>query len=127
MPLVKERLKYFSELPEISRFFFREPEEYEAAELIPKKLDVKSALEIFRTARPLIEALFNETDEQAEEAFREKAAGTGTKLGDLLMPLRVAVTGSKVSPPLFGSLRVLGQEESLKRIDRAISLFESQL
>jgi glutamyl-tRNA synthetase len=38
-----------------------------------------------------------------------------------MMPLRVAVTGSRVSPPLFGSLRILGTERSLGRVDRALA------
>jgi len=36
------------------------------------------------------------------------------------MPLRVAITGSRVSPPLFGSLRILGAQEALARVDKAL-------
>jgi len=36
------------------------------------------------------------------------------------MPLRVAITGSRVSPPLFGSLRILGAERSGERVQRAL-------
>ena len=42
------------------------------------------------------------------------------KAGDFFMPIRVAVTGRTVSPPLFGSLELLGRERSLARIDDAI-------
>jgi len=48
----------------------------------------------------------------------------GIKLGDLLMPLRVAITGSASSPPLFGSIRLLGIERSIGRVDDAIKLLE---
>jgi glutamyl-tRNA synthetase len=44
------------------------------------------------------------------------------KLGDMLMPLRVAVTGSKVSPPLFQSIRVMGVEKARARTARAIEV-----
>ena len=44
------------------------------------------------------------------------------KLGDMLMPLRVAVTGSPVSPPLFESIRVMGLEKATARIARAIGI-----
>ena len=44
------------------------------------------------------------------------------KLGDLLQPVRVAVTGSRASPPLFASLALLGVEESLRRVHRALGL-----
>ncbi len=37
------------------------------------------------------------------------------------MPIRMAVTGSRVSPPLIGSIAVLGKEKSIARIERAIA------
>jgi glutamyl-tRNA synthetase len=61
----------------------------------------------------------------AAEAFiKEQAEKNAVKLGDLMMPLRVAITGSRVRPPLFGSLRLLGAECSLRRIDAALQLLE---
>ncbi|HOV64712.1 MAG TPA: glutamate--tRNA ligase, partial [Spirochaetia bacterium] len=122
VPLVKERLKVLSEVPGLSRFLFTELGEYPVSDLIPKKLDAKAARSLLEAARPLVEKLFDETDEEAEESFKLKAEELKVKLGDLLMPVRVAVTGSKVSPPLFGSLRLLGKEKSLKRIDRALEM-----
>ena len=44
------------------------------------------------------------------------------KLGDLLMPVRIAVTGAKVSPPLFGSIAAMGVERARARMARAISV-----
>ncbi|HUX20684.1 MAG TPA: glutamate--tRNA ligase, partial [Spirochaetia bacterium] len=49
------------------------------------------------------------------------------KLGDLLMPVRVAATGTRVSPPLFGSLRLLGEPTVLDRIDRAIAFLKNEV
>ena len=43
------------------------------------------------------------------------------KVGDLLTPLRVALTGSRVSPPLHGCMRLIGKERAMSRIDRAIA------
>jgi glutamyl-tRNA synthetase len=43
----------------------------------------------------------------------------GAKFGDLMMPLRVAVTGSRVSPPLFESIRLLGLPKALARVAKA--------
>jgi glutamyl-tRNA synthetase len=47
------------------------------------------------------------------------AEESGAKLGDLAQPLRAAVTGSTVSPPIFEVLEVLGREEALGRIEDA--------
>jgi glutamyl-tRNA synthetase len=57
--------------------------------------------------------------------MRTIAEGLGLKAGDVFMMLRVAATGSAVSPPLFESLHVLGKEESLRRVSAALSKLRS--
>jgi glutamyl-tRNA synthetase len=56
---------------------------------------------------------------ELEAATRRMAEESGSKLGDLAQPLRAAVTGSTVSPPIFEVLEVLGREEALSRIEDA--------
>jgi alanine-glyoxylate transaminase/serine-glyoxylate transaminase/serine-pyruvate transaminase len=51
-----------------------------------------------------------------EQALRAWADGRGLKPRDAFQPIRIAVTGSKVSPGLFESLELLGKDESLKRL-----------
>ena len=60
------------------------------------------------------------TDEEADAAFRATAEELGVKLGDIMMPIRMAVTGSRVSPPLVGSIRVLGTQRALERIKKTL-------
>jgi glutamyl-tRNA synthetase len=57
--------------------------------------------------------------EGLEAAGRFAAEAHGWKPGDFFRPLRVAVTGRLVSPPLFGSMELLGREHTLARIDAA--------
>ena len=59
--------------------------------------------------------------EALEAAGRAAAEAHGWKPGDFFRPLRVAVTGRLVSPPLFGSMELLGRERTLARIDAAIA------
>ena len=59
--------------------------------------------------------------EGAEEFAKAKAEELGIKLGDFMMPVRMAVTGSRVSPPLIGSISVLGKDRALARIDRTLA------
>ena len=47
------------------------------------------------------------------------AEGIGWKAGDFFMPVRVAVTGAKVSPPLFETMEIVGKPRCLKRIEAA--------
>jgi glutamyl-tRNA synthetase len=51
-----------------------------------------------------------------EEIVRTYAEATGAKLGKVAQPLRAALTGKSVSPPVFDVLAVLGREEALARI-----------
>jgi len=49
----------------------------------------------------------------------EKQAG----LGKIAQPLRVAITGTTISPPIFDAVNLLGLERTIKRIERAVQLF----
>ncbi len=119
-PLVRERLKYLSDAPAALAFLFTEPPLPPLEEFIPKKLDAARAKAALALCKQLLAAVGVDSHEEAEAAFRSKAEAEGFKLGDLLMPLRVAVTGTKVSPPLFESIKVLGVDKALPRIDRAM-------
>jgi glutamyl-tRNA synthetase len=121
MPLIKERLVFLSEVPEKIAYLFTDPDVPAAEEFIPKKLNIDQTIEMLKIALelalPLTEA---SNDEQAEIIIKAEAEKRAVKLGDLMMPLRVAITGSRVSPPLFGSMRILGAESSQVRIKRAL-------
>lgn len=125
IPLIKERLRYLSEAPELVRFLFKEISAPEAEQLIPKKMDAQEALRVAKEVHSLLTNFDAFSDEENEERFRNKAEELEVKLGSLLMPLRVAVTGSSVSPPLFGSIRLLGTKKAIQRLDRAIQILEN--
>ncbi|MDR0495631.1 MAG: glutamate--tRNA ligase [Treponema sp.] len=128
MPLIRERLTFLHEAAEKIAYLFSEPVLPAAEEFIPKKATLADTVQLLllgrELARPLAEA---RDDEVAETFIKEQAEKNAARLGDLMMPLRVAITGSRVSPPLFGSLRLIGAERSLQRIDRALSLLENSL
>jgi glutamyl-tRNA synthetase len=123
VPLVQERLVLLADVVPLARFLFREVSPA-VEDLVPKKLDRARAAELLRRAAGLLED-FEARDEQGNEAaFRGLAEKLGVKLGDLLQPLRVAITGSRASPPLFASLKLLGAAEALARVRRAIPLLD---
>ena len=125
MPLVKERLVFLAEVPQKTAYLFKEPEVPAAEDFIPKKADLAQTLELLRYALEIVKPLAKAQDDvQAENFIKAEAERRGVKLGDLMMPLRVAITGSRVSPPLFGSLRILGSERSQKRVQRALDKLE---
>lgn len=120
MPLIRERIHYLSEAPEMIRFLFEEPEVPCAEEIIPKKLDAAKTKEALTAAISVLPKIENLEEHEASEVFKAEAEKLGIKLGDLMMPIRMAVTGSKVSPPLVGSIQILGIEKACGRIEKTI-------
>ena len=117
---MRERLKFLPEAAEALAFLFREPAVPAAADLIPKKLDAQRTKAALALGRELLASVGVDSHEAIEAAFSARAESEGFKLGDLLMPLRVAVTGTRVSPPLFESIKALGVHKALPRIDAAM-------
>lgn len=60
------------------------------------------------------------TEQTLEQEIQKIVAELGIKLGELAQPLRVALSGSSVSPPIYAVLEILGKEESLKRIENGL-------
>jgi glutamyl-tRNA synthetase len=120
MPLVKERLRFLSDAPLMMRYLFEEPPLPAAEEFIPKKLDRARTAELLAAGGALLGFCDLADLPGTEAAYRAEAERLGAKFGDLMMPLRVAVTGSRVSPPLFESIRLIGTAKALARVERAL-------
>jgi len=121
MPLIRERLIFLHEAAEKLGYLFAEPPLPPVEEFIPKKATLAETVQLLRLGRELVQPLAEAPNDAAAETFiKEQAEKNAVKLGDLMMPLRVAITGARVSPPLFGSLRLLGTERSLQRVDMAL-------
>jgi glutamyl-tRNA synthetase len=125
MPLVKERAVRLTEIPQKLLYLFSEPAVPAPEEFIPKKATLSDAIKLLETGREIIGAMANTTEAGAEEIVKAQAEKEAVKLGDLLMPLRVALTGTRVSPPLFGSVILLGAQTCEERIDRALKKLAS--
>ncbi|TFG45545.1 MAG: glutamate--tRNA ligase, partial [Dehalococcoidia bacterium] len=118
LALLQERVKKLGELrdqPELTRFFFIDELEYTPADLLGKKMT--AALE---SSLERLENLDDFIVESMETALRALAEELELKPGQLFGCLRVAVTGQTVSPPLFETMAVLGQESTLKRLRTAV-------
>jgi glutamyl-tRNA synthetase len=127
MGLVKERAVFLRDIPEKLGYLFSEPPMPEAKEFFPKKSGREETVTLLRMGKELAPPMAEAPgDGEAEALIKGFAEARGLNLGDLMMPLRVAVTGARVSPPLFGSLRLLGSERSLKRVERALALIQGR-
>jgi glutamyl-tRNA synthetase len=121
VPLVQERMKRLDEAPNVVDFFFAEElPDYDPKLLIPKKMDAVGARVLLGQARAVLEDISPFTHDPLETALRGLAETMGVKVGPLLAPIRVAVCGRTVAPPLFGTLEILGRERVLKRLDSGL-------
>ncbi|HVX58330.1 MAG TPA: glutamate--tRNA ligase family protein, partial [Candidatus Saccharimonadales bacterium] len=131
LTLVQERLKFFAELPGLTRFFFSEPKVEDAIKLYQdpvdkqlKKLAIPEIKELLeKSLTQLEQSDFSEAD--LAERLNGLLESLGTKPGILFATIRIAVTSASSSPQLFGTLHVLGKEKSLGRIKNVISALAS--
>jgi len=107
-PLVQEKIERFSQYPDFVRFFFEDVEP-----------PVDADPEICRAALERLEAVEEWVAPVLEEELRALAESLGQKPRQAFQPIRLAITGSKISPGLFESLELLGKAESLKRLSAA--------
>jgi glutamyl-tRNA synthetase len=117
VPLVRERMRTLREFAPLVRcFFVASVKGYAPEDLIPKKGTLELAHQMLAAARDALTGLHAFDAPTVEAALRALAEAKGWKVGDLFAPLRVAVTGAKVSPPLFESMALLGREVTLARL-----------
>ena len=109
VPLVQEKLARLGEYPTFAGFFFND------VEPDPSRLDP----EVLRRACDVLERSSDWTAPAIEAELRGLAEALDLKPAKAFEPIRVAATGSKISPGLFESLELLGQEATLKRLRRA--------
>jgi glutamyl-tRNA synthetase len=123
-PLIRERLVTLDDCLAFASFFFREHVEPDPAELIAKGLDAKQSAEIARKAYEILASLPDLSHQTAEPPMRAYVESSGLNINQVFGLLRVAVTGQKVSPPLFESMEIVGKAKCLERIQKAIELLE---
>lgn len=123
-PILKERLPTLDEVVDMAGFFFKSEISYAAEELIAKGLEKNQCHEILKKTLAVLANLNGIEKDETEPPLRELVEKSGFSAGQVFGILRVAVTGQKVSPPLFESMEVIGRDLVLTRIRNAIKLLE---
>jgi glutamyl-tRNA synthetase len=124
-PLIRERLVTLDDSLEFAGFFFTEDVEPNPADLVAKGLDARQSAEIARQCYGILASLPDISHPIAEPPMREYVEKSGHSAGQVFGIVRVAVTGQKVSPPLFESMEIIGREKVLQRLRKAIAILES--
>ncbi len=125
IPLIQTRITTLDDGPRLAGFFFRETIEPDPAELVPKGLTPAQALEVARQALAVLEALPDMRATTTEPPLRALVDKLGLHARQVFGLIRVAVTGQRVSPPLFESMEILGRERVLERMRQAVRLLEA--
>ncbi len=114
----RERARTLKEMAQTSLFFFREFEQYD---------DKAARKNLTPESRPLLAAVRERlvqlspwSAQGVHAALEDICASAGVGLGKVAQPLRVAVSGGAVSPPIDATVALLGQEATIRRIDRAL-------
>lgn len=118
MPELKARAHTLDQLAEGARFLFdKRPLEIDDGAAV---LLTAESRELLKSAHGALSKVGSWEHDQLEQCIREVAEAEGVKLGKLAQPLRAALTGRTTSPGIFDVLALLGQGESLNRIEDQI-------
>lgn len=118
LELERERIQSLEEFPRAAGFFFRDEVEIRREEKkVRKVLEAAETPGVLRDLREVLAGLEDFSAGALESALRNYAEEKGLGMGKVSQPLRVAVTGGVVSPPIGETLALLGREKTLARVD----------
>ena len=120
----QERSTTMREMAMASLFFFNDFESYE--EKAAKKNLKAVAVEPLQKVRARLAKLADWTAEPIHQCVIDTGEELDLKLGKVAQPIRVAVSGGAVSPPIDQTLALLGKEKTLERLDKALEFIASQ-
>jgi glutamyl-tRNA synthetase len=124
MPLLQERTKTLAEIPQLADFFFLDELQYNTSLFLSGGLSDRSATQAIGIASQRLEITESWNATSLEGILRPLAEELDLSTGKFFGLLRVAITGRTAAPPLFQTMAVLGKEECLKRLKRAVLSIE---
>ncbi|MEK7143074.1 MAG: glutamate--tRNA ligase [Patescibacteria group bacterium] len=123
LSLIQERLKKLSEISEQIDFIFQAPENFQK-NLVAKGSTKEKTKLALKTSLKYLQQEEEFGRDGLEQLLRAIAVKHRLTAGELLWPIRVALTGKVASPGAFEVLEALGKQESLKRIQKAIDMIQ---
>lgn len=121
LAIVKPKVKHLSDVPDWIGFLFTEDFAFDPAS-VEKSLRKEGALERLKQLGEAFSTVTEWTHPNIEAKLKELAASLGVKVGELVHPARVAVSGRSVGPGLYEMMEVLGKDRVLSRFARAATI-----
>jgi glutamyl-tRNA synthetase len=122
--LVKDRCTLLTDFYDQSYFFFKSPEKWDVDAVKPKWNEAKQLFFAEMTRNYELNNDWKGTT--LESSFKEIAAANQIKPGEVLLPLRIMLVGGKFGPGVFDIAEILGKEETISRIKKALPVFGIQ-
>ena len=121
-PLIQARISRLTQAPEMLRFLFTGDGEFTVDPEDAARALTPDSAKVLQAAETALTTLEPWEWPSIEDALRDTLiTGLGLKPKVAFVPVRVAVTGRRVSPPLFQSIELLGRESTLTRLSRALA------
>ncbi|MHA2055750.1 MAG: hypothetical protein ACW99F_19445, partial [Candidatus Hodarchaeales archaeon] len=114
VPLVKERIKTLGEFENLAGFFFETPKK------IDKKLFTNNVNSHVDNAVEVFASIDDWNLEKINDLLMQMIKRNKFNTGKFFMDLRIAITGSKFTPPINESISVLGKKETLERLKKMV-------
>lgn len=120
---VKDRCVLLPDFYHQAAYFFEQPKEYDVNSVKPKWTDAKT--DFFNAFINTINTTKAFEPVELEAAFKALAEEKAIKAGELMLPFRIMLVGGKFGPHVFDIAVLLGKEETVKRIEKALAVFNS--
>ena len=119
-----EGARTLADIERKTKFLFTADDRIEFDEKAVQKVLLKdNGLAMLKLVRDKLAGIAELTEQGIEDMLRALAEEHKVSLGKVAQPLRVAITGSTISPPIFDSVQLLGKEKTLARIDNTLKKF----
>jgi glutamyl-tRNA synthetase len=125
IPTLQSRSKTLREMADQAHFYYRDTIEFDAK--AAKKFLKGNAYEPLKSLKSKLEALDDFSERSLESVFLELLESFEIKLGKIAQPVRVAITGTSVSPGIYEVVAALGKERVLPRLASAIEFIEKRM
>jgi len=120
--LVKDRCTLLTDFVAQAGYFFKAPAEYDLDAVKPKWNEQKE--EFFKSFISEIQATSTFEAAELETTFKKLVADKGFKIGDVMLPFRIMLVGGKFGPAVFDIAALVGKEETISRINKALEAFK---
>ncbi|MGA2405803.1 MAG: glutamate--tRNA ligase [Bacteroidales bacterium] len=118
--LVKERVSFVKDIWEQTDFFFKAPETYDQ-EVVKKRWKENSA-SLLKELRSLLDKMTDLSVGKTEPVVKDWIENNGYNTGTIMNALRLVIVGASRGPHMFDIISWIGKEETLKRIDKGLSV-----